>query len=171
MDERKLVKKAQKGDKEAFAALYLLYRDGMYRYALFRLRNEADARDAVSACIAAAYEQIFALRSEGAFGAWIYRILYRECLHIAQERAARKTDVDIAEREFAAEADGTHLSVELQEAFSVLSDEDRDIVLLSVVAGYKSGEIAEILSMNPATVRSRLARSLRKMREFLEVQS
>ena len=44
------------------------------------------------------------------------------------------------------------------------------IVSLCVVEGYKSNEVAEILSMNPSTVRSRLNRSLKKMKEYLEVE-
>ena len=43
------------------------------------------------------------------------------------------------------------------------------IVSLCVVEGYKSNEV-EILSMNPSTVRSRLNRSLKKMKEYLEVE-
>ena len=55
-------------------------------------------------------------------------------------------------------------------ALSKLNTEDRMIVSLCVVEGYKSNEVAEILSMNPSTVRSRLNRSLKKMKEYLEVE-
>ena len=51
MDEKLLARQASAGDKEAFAALYMRYRDDLYRYAYFRLGNEEDVRDAVSACI------------------------------------------------------------------------------------------------------------------------
>ena len=60
------------------------------------------------------------------------------------------------------------LAVELKEALAILSPEDRDIVLLSAVAGYKTREIADMLHLNHATVRSKLSRALAKMKTFLE---
>ena len=167
MDERTLIRRAIEGDKEAFAALYMRYRDALYRYAYFRLGDETDAEDAVSACIVSAYEGIGSLRASGAFRAWIFRILYRCCgTLIAARSIAIHNEGEEALDNLPAE-DGDRLSPELAQAFDVLDDVDRDIVLLSVIAGYNSREIAALLSMKSATVRSRLARSLSKMRTFL----
>ncbi|MBQ3264784.1 MAG: RNA polymerase sigma factor [Ruminococcus sp.] len=167
MDEKLLVKRASGGDKEAFAALYMLYRDDLYRYAFFRLGNEEDARDAVSACIVAAYEGVFGLRNASAFRPWIFRILYRCCCrYIAQQNDMRHR-ADTAELN-RLEAPAEHLSPELKEAFSILNTCDRDIVLLSAVGGYNSREIAEMTGLKPSTVRSRLMRAFKKMKQFLE---
>jgi len=167
MDERLIVRQATEGDKNAFAHLYTMYKDPLYRYAYFRLGSAEDAEDAVSMCIVAAYENIYSLRSEKAFKSWIFRILHRCCCAKVKEqseaayRAAEEELVTVA-------ADSDRLSPELSEAFSVLSDEDRDIVLLAVIAGYNSREIGSMMSLKPATVRSRLSRGLAKMRTFLE---
>ena len=168
MDERMLISRAVTGDKEAFAALYMQYRDSLYRYAYFRLGNESDAEDAVSACIVAAYENIYALRSENAFKVWIFRILYRCCCALVKEQIkANDREGEEALGSLPAAEDSSALSPELQEAFGVLSDEDKEIVLLSVIAGYNSREVAAVLSLKPSTVRSRLMRGLAKMRAFL----
>lgn len=167
MDERMLIGRAVSGDREAFAALYMLYRDSLYRYAYFRLGNETDAEDAVSACIVAAYENIASLRAEKAFKAWIFRILYRCCCTLVREQI-RSLDRDGEEALDRVPAPVGGLSPELSEAFGVLCEEDREIVLLSVIAGYTSREIAAILSLKPSTVRSRLSRGLSKMRTFLD---
>ena len=53
----------------------------------------------------------------------------------------------------------------------MIAKKDRDIVILSVVDGFTGYEIAEILKMNPATVRSRLSRSLKKLQQILSVTS
>ena len=58
-------------------------------------------------------------------------------------------------------------AVELAEALDRLNCEDRGIVLLSVIAGMSSGEIADLTGLPAGTVRSKLSRSLAKMREFL----
>ena len=167
MDERMMIDRAVKGDKEAFAELYLLYRDSLYRYAYFKLGDPQFAQDAVSACIVSAYEGIMSLRYAAAFKGWIFKILYRCCCKQIEEQAAERVRADAEELDrLSAEPDT--LSPELKEAFGVLSPEDRDIILLSVLAGYNSREIAGITGFKANTVRSRLARGLKKMREFLE---
>ena len=166
MDEKALIKWAVGGDKEAFAALYMMYRDDLYRYAYFRLGSAEDAEDAVSACIVEAYESIYLLRYSRAFKAWIFRILYRCCCELVKEQIAVRSRED-AEALDTLPAPESGLSPELKEAFEILSPEDRDIVLLSVIAGYNSKEIARATGLNASTVRSRLSRSLAKMRAFL----
>jgi RNA polymerase sigma-70 factor (ECF subfamily) len=59
------------------------------------------------------------------------------------------------------------LSVELTEALSQLGEEERDIVLLSIISGFNSTEIASLTGLAPGSVRSKLSRSLAKVREFL----
>ena len=168
MDEKMLVQKASGGDKEAFAALYMRCRDDLYRYAYFRLGNEEDARDAVSMCIVEAYEGIYGLRSAAAFRPWIIRILYRCCCRLMTEQHFNRNNrADIAELNDLP-AENNHISPEIKEAFGVLNTCDRDIVLLSVIGGYNSREIASMAGLNPSTVRSRLKRALAKMKQFLE---
>lgn len=168
MDEKSLVKQAMRGDKDAFAALYSRYRDDLYRYAYFRLGNAEDANDAVSSCVIAAYEGIYHLRSANAFKSWIFRILFYSCGKLIASQQEQRNRADISELDRMPAADHDGLSPELQEAFTVLSDEDRDIVLLGVVAGYNSKEIASMMGLNASTVRSRQARALAKMKAFLE---
>jgi RNA polymerase sigma-70 factor (ECF subfamily) len=60
-----------------------------------------------------------------------------------------------------------HKAIELAEALAILKDDEREIVLLSVVAGLTSNEIAKHTLLQPGAVRSKLSRSLAKMREFL----
>lgn len=168
MDEKILVKSAAAGDKEAFASLYLLYKDELYRYAYFRLGSADDAHDAVSMCIVSAYESIYSLRAASAFRAWIFRILYYACCKLTKQQSEMRSRADSAELERIPYED-TALSPELSEAFGVLSLIDKDIVLLSVIAGYNSREIAAMTGIKANTVRSRMKRALAKMKQFLEV--
>ena len=57
--------------------------------------------------------------------------------------------------------------IEITEALSRLSDEEREIVLLSAVGGLTSSEISNITGLTSGSVRSKLSRSLSKMRDFL----
>ena len=57
---------------------------------------------------------------------------------------------------------------ELKAALDSLTPDEKQIVLLSVIGRYKSSEIAEIMDMKPGSVRSKLSRSLEKMRDILK---
>ena len=109
-----------------------------------------------------AFAGIAGLRDEKSFVSWIFRILYSRCCAILSSNIRRRE----AETQTAVYDD--HLAPELEEALAILSGEDRDIVLLSVVSGYKTREIAQMLNINHATVRSKLSRALAKMKDFLE---
>ena len=162
-----LIQMAQSGDRQAFAQLYLKYKDRLFRYAYFKLGNTQDAQDAVSNCIVEAYSGIALLKSEKAFSSWLFKILYRECCRILRQNIDRKVEQSL-EDSCDVPSRGEMLAPELEEALAILTPEDRDIVLLSAVAGYKTREIAEMLGLNHATVRSKLSRALAKMKNFLE---
>ena len=158
------------GDKQAFCELYGRYKDRLYRYAYYRLGNAEDAEDAVSDCVLAAFEQIKNLRKPEAFPAWIFKILYRSCAQIIAAQAARRKMADINGYDDALQTDMTAAieKTELTEALAILKEEEQEIVLLSVVSGLSSKEIAKVTEFTPGAVRSKLSRSLAKMRSYLE---
>lgn len=166
MDEKALVKGAKAGDKNAFCQLYMAYNNKLYRYAYYKLGNADDAQDAVSDCIVEAFESIHTLKNEGAFSSWIFKIMYRSiCSAIKTQSANSKLDeIDNANVSYTI----SYESAELREALSKLSQEEQDIVLLSIVGGYSSKDISNIMGIKPATIRSKQSRALNKMREFLE---
>lgn len=62
------------------------------------------------------------------------------------------------------------VTIELKEALAQLKDDEKEIVLLSVVAGLSSKEIARVTDLTSGSVRSKLSRSLAKMRAYLETE-
>ena len=164
----KLINEAIAGSKEAFCSLYGEYKDRLYRYALYRLGDPTDAEDAVSDCVLAAWQSIGSLRSGKAFGSWIFRILSNCCASKIKEMISTRENL---ERIYNAGPGNItvppSLSAELAEALDQLRDDERDIVLLSTIGGLSSTEIASMTDLAPGSVRSKLSRSLAKMREFL----
>ena len=171
--EISLAGQAKAGSKEAFCKLYGLYKDRLYRYALYRLGNPEDAEDAVSECVLAAWQSIRKLRNTSAFGAWIFRILRNCCIRYIKDAVSLRENLE----KMYTDSEGTSAqssgysdissSIELAEALSRLSDEEREIVLLSSAGGLTSREISEITGLTAGAVRSKLSRSLGRMREFL----
>ena len=170
MNEKELVLLSKSGDRNAFSELYSLYSDKLYRYALYRLDDEHDAEDAVSDAVYSAFYQIGKLKKPEAFSAWLFRILYCSCCEILKARSERRKMADINDmsEKLTYNMDSEINKTELRQALDILKDDEREIVLLSVVSGLKSKEVAKICDMTPGAVRSKLARSLAKMRNFME---
>ena len=170
MEERKLIQLARDGNAEAFCQLYDSYKDRLYRYAFYRLRSRQDAEDAVSECLLSAWQQVRMLRSPEAFPAWIFRILSGSCNRLirCQINARRLQAAESAADTTA--PDSQELSdtrMMLQKALSQLTEQEQEIVLLSVVGGLSSQEIAGMTGLRPGSVRSKLSRSLKKLRNLM----
>lgn len=94
MKESELVKKAQKGDSNAFCELYNLYKNRLYKYAYYRLSNANDAEDAVMDCVLSAYSQIHKLKKADAFPSWIFKILHSSCIKYIDLQAKSRANSD-----------------------------------------------------------------------------
>ena len=169
MNKVELLSAAQKGDKQAFCSLYSLYKDKLYKYAFYRLNSKEDAEDAVQDCVLCAYRQISSLKNEKSFDSWIFKILSACCNEKLKHIINAKNSVDFEQAQMFISSDNKAVEkTELSEALEKLDEEEKQIVLLSCVAGFKSREIASFMDMTAGSVRSKLSRSLKKMRTFLE---
>ena len=168
MEQKELVRKAQKGDTKAFSQLYAqIYRE-LYKFALYMTKHPQDAEDAVSETVMTAFENISQLKKEESFKNWMFTILNRNCMRILKKRFAQK-DVQEEEKNQPSENPDYAQQTEIREAFASLEEEEREILSFSVFGGYKSEEIAKMLEKNLATVRSKKSRALGKMRMLLEL--
>ena len=165
------VKKARGGDANAFAQLYSLVYKDMYRIALFNLNNEHDASDVVSDTVLDAFKSIKNLRDENAFKSWIMKILtakinnkQREYTEIRNDRE-NLDDIIGTEKEKADEMDFS--SSELADCFGKLDKDERLVLSLGIVSGYRSDEIAAMTGMNSNTVRSKAARAKIKLKKLM----
>ena len=169
-------------DANAFCQLYENCRQDMYRYAYYKLGHPQEAEDAVQDAVLEAWRQLGNLRSVGAFRGWIFKILAACCKRrircIVRERekteaagtqlmtaVSRQDGQVIQGGGSAGEQAASHVA--LEKALNELTEEESEIVLLSVVAGLTSTEIAAQTDMQPGGVRSKLSRSLAKMRANL----
>lgn len=160
----RLIHQAKLGNPQAFAELYKeIYRD-LYRFALYTLKNSHDAEDIVSDTVMDAWAQIGTLRREESFKSWIFKILSNKCRQRLKEYGNKTGEIseDIRAGERDKEED-----MDVRQAFSRLSEEDRLILSLHLFGGYSSREIGEYLQMSDNTIRSRQKRALEKMEAYL----
>ncbi len=159
-----LVKKAQKGDADAFVELIEASKSSMYRVAKGFFRSEDDIADAISDAVLSAWEHIAQLRRTEYFKTWLIRILINSCNRMLRER--RRCDVvevlpeaRCLEREFS--------DVEFREMISSFPEDSQMILLLYYGEQFTTREIAEILGIRENTVKSRLHRARGALRNVL----
>lgn len=174
-------------EKSAFEEHYRKVYQDMYRFALYTLRHEADAEDAVSEAVMDAWKGLHNLKDDGAFKNWIFKILSIKCKRRQKEYANRVLSLDETMETFGGEenipgmssrednvggtfgsSSGWAAAWDVRGAFWQLAEEERLIISMSVFGGYNSREIGEVLEMKDGSVRSRLSRALGKMQTRLE---
>jgi RNA polymerase sigma-70 factor (ECF subfamily) len=159
-DER-LVRKAQRGDRDAFARLVEGHRHRLFTLAVRELGSGADAEDAVQEAFIRAWRALPRFRGQAAFSTWLYRI----CLNaISDQRARSARGSGVPLEDVAEPADPRdailerELSGALQQALADLDETYRTAVLLFDVLGRSYAEIAAVLGVPEGTVKSRIFR-------------
>ena len=150
---------------EQFLELYEpIYKD-LYRLAYYYLGNSQDAEDVVGETVLKAYEKFATLQKKEAFKKWIFKILMNQCMTHLRKKSKNVITNLSEETAFEPQLDDDTITHDL---LSVLSADERKIVVLFVFGGYKGEEIAKILHMKHSTVRSKYRRALKKMEKQIE---
>ena len=162
-----LVKKAMRGDKEAFLKLMDMQKETMLRIAHGYLSQEADVADAIQDTILDAYEHLSSLKEPRYFKTWLIRILLNNCNHIYHKNkkfiSLEEVSEDIADT---AQETDSPLS-RFRELLSFVSEENRLCFQLYYGEELTTREIADILHINESTIRSRMHREKLKLKTKL----
>lgn len=158
-----LVKRAQRGDAEAFVSLIEKYKTVLYKAAKSYLSSEEDIADVMQDTVLAAYEHMRELKSASYFKTWLTRILINQCKDFLRQKKRYVVSDEIMETAGAAPGNDR----EFYELIKELPEDSRMIFLLYYGEGFKTNEIAQILDMNENTVKSRLKRGRDKLRQAL----
>ena len=157
----KLVKKAKKGDAEAFIALMEQNRQSMIRIAFAYLGNEEDVADAMQETILSAFEKLDTLRRAEYFTTWLIRILINQCIAM---RRHRSRTVPMNEAEEASQFYDFSTDLEFNDLLKTLPEDSRLIFQMYYGEQFSIGEIAQLLHMNENTVKSKIHRGREQLR-------
>lgn len=152
-------------DKRWFTQQVRPMLDTLYRIAYTILENDADAQDAAQNAVEQAYVSLDRLKDRAKFRPWLMRILKNECYIILRTKE-RVIPFDELPEESAEPFD----ALDLKTAFSKLSPESRLCIMLYYYEGYSVSEIAAFLNEPEGTVKSRLSRARKSMRQDLSDQ-
>lgn len=166
-DLEELLRQIALGSQQAFEELYRATDSAIYGYALSLMRNHHEAQDIMMdtylkiRCAAHLYMPM------GKPMAWILTIT-KNIARTKLRSAGRQIPLDdLGETTPSFDRDSEE-AVALEQAMKVLGDQERQILILHAVTGLKHREIAEMLGMPLATVLSKYARSLKKLKKALE---
>ena len=137
--------------------------DRYYRLALSYVHKEEDAADIVQN---GAYKAILyssSLKNPEYASTWVYRIMLNEIFSFYREKRVASLEEMETERETLSVED-TYENFDLKQALNALSKEDKAVVELRYFEDMKLEKISEILEENVSTVKSRLYRSLKKLK-------
>lgn len=140
--------------------------DSYYRLAYSYVQNEADAGDIVQNGAYRAIRGSHTLEKTEYAATWVYRIMLNEIFRFCKVR--NKNLVSLEEMPIEEGKEDVYKDVDLHRAINMLSPEDKAVVQLRFFEDKKLEDIAKILGENVSTVKSRLYRSMKKLRLELE---
>ena len=158
--------KNRKSNEEIIEKVVLEQYNQYYRLVYSYVHNEADAFDIVQNGAYQALRGSHTLRNPEYARTWVYRIMLNETFNFLKQPRFESYDylqeARGNEAEFAADDDYTQ--VDLQDALDALPKQEKAIIVMKFFEDKKLEEIAEILNENLSTIKSRLYRSMKKLR-------
>ena len=180
--EAAIVRKVLGGDANAFETLVLEYEKNLYNIALRMTGNSEDAADMTQEAFIKAYNSLQSFRGDSKFSVWLYRIVSNVCLDFLRSKNRRPTvslsveddDGEDAQLDVADESQSPELLLDrkltrdsVRRGLDSLPPDYRQILLLREIQGLSYDEIAQALSLEVGTVKSRIFRARKRLCTFL----
>ena len=172
--DAELIRRAQRGDEEAFASLAVAIGDRLHAISHRILRDVDVAEDATQQALLTIWRDLPQLRDPARFEAWSYRLLVRACYAEGRRTRQWAPNLRILPVDQPADADDSSRVVDrdqLERGFRRLSIDHRAVVVLHHYLDLPLEEVAEALGVPIGTVRSRLHYAMRGLRAALEADA
>lgn len=185
LSDNELVRRAQQGDRAAFRAIMTQCNQRLFRVARSIVRDDHEAEDVLQEAYLRAFRAIASFRGEANVLTWLTRIVVneargrlrqrRDTVDIDQIEAAQRSTAQVIPFPSAGNFGATESAVEsahirrlVEAAIDDLPDAFRTVFMLRDVDGCSIEETAATLDVRPETVKTRLHRARRMLRETLD---
>lgn len=184
MEEKELIAKSQQGDLMAFEQLIIKYEKKVYTIAYKYMGNHEDASDLAQEAFIKAFQAIKGFRSDASFGTWVGRIAANKCLDELRKKkryqvTSLDADVALDEGSVKKELPSGEASPEavlqdkeeaeyLQGLIEEMKPEYKMVIILRELEGYSYDEIAQKLDCSLGTIKSRISRARKYLKERIE---
>jgi RNA polymerase sigma factor (sigma-70 family) len=169
-----LVERCKQGDSRSFAALYQKYAKAMYNTSLRIVNHTGDAEEVVQEAFTDAFRSLEDFHYKSTFGAWLKRIVINKSINQLRKRKMdlidiEKTNIGHLPEEETLDEREIQLKVEdIKRAVTLLPNGYRTVLTLYLFEGYDQEEIAEILNVSHATVRTQYMRAKQKLLGYIK---
>jgi len=186
-DETDLIARARRKDASAVALIIRQNNQRLYRIARSILRDDFEAEDALQEAYIRAFTRLDLFRGESQLGTWLARIVMNEALGRLRRRKptvafetgthAQETSAEIIRFPLAHPALDPETTMAqreiralLERAIDALPEAFRTVLVMRLIEGMSIEETAELLGIKPETVKTRLHRARREVKEEMEKQ-
>lgn len=166
VDLEVLVKKAQKGDDEAFYALINTERDKLYGIAYNYLKNKHDALEAIQEVTCRGYVKLNRLKEPKYFSSWIVKIMINYCI---DELKRTKRTIPMEQMEY---FEGDNLNIDkliIDEALEKLEPDYKKVITLKYYDNMTTRNIAREMNKPEGTIKTWAYRAIKQLRDILKV--
>ena len=181
--ERLLIKRAKSGDVGSFEELIRTHQSYAYNIAYRMMGSEEDAKDAAQEALIKVFKNLKSFKEDSTFSTWLYRIVMNTCKDLLRKRKPGVISID---KGFESEDGDVQLEIEdntndpvakyeqeqvritFETALEDLPENYKSVVVLREIQGISYDEISEIEDIPIGTVRSRINRGRRILREILK---
>lgn len=178
-DDHSLLKAARTGDKEALESLLLRHQDRIYRFGMKFCRHPQDAEDVLQDTLLAMAKSIRNFQGRSSLSTWLYTVARNFCIKKRRKSKFAPKVVKSLEQDLGPDiqaltdpakrpddaAAGLEVKAALESAIQDLDPDYREALVLRDVEGLSAREVAEILEISVAAVKSRLHRARLNIRE------
>jgi RNA polymerase sigma factor (sigma-70 family) len=164
-----LVEKCKQGDNRSYAELYQKYAKAMYNTSLRIVNNTGDAEDVLQEAFIDAFASLETFQYKSTFGAWLKKIVINKSINHLRKKKMDLIDIDktvvanLPQEEMLDEKEIQLKVTEVKQAVKLLPNGYRTVLSLYLFEGYDHEEIAEILRVSHATVRTQYMRAKQKL--------
>lgn len=172
INEQEIIKTVQDGNFEAFGQIVEKYKESLYSFIFYSVKNEAAAQDIYQNTLLKALKQINKYREEGNFKAWLFTVArnnitdyFRSNSKFASLPEDESADIfpskENTEKQVMAKISLDNILAKIED----LPEKDKEIILLRQYLSFK--EIAEVLNCPLGTALARLNRAIKKLQNSL----
>ena len=178
--EQNWIDDARRGDQEAFAQLVHLYEKRVYALTLRMCKNPADAEEAAQEAFLAAWQGLAFFRGESSFSTWLYRLASNACVDLLRREGRRQSAAgpSLNDEEVQLEvpdtapspqerAEQAELREQIEAGLQALTPDHRQVLILREMHQLSYDEISQVLDVDVGTVKSRINRGRKQLRNFL----
>lgn len=159
--------------RQRFDRIVAVFHQDMFRYAAWLSRDPTVAEEVVQEALLRAWKSLDALREDDAAKSWLLTIVRRENARFFERKRLETVDIDDltpAQSAMVAETENETVR-DMREAIYRLDDDYREPLVLQVLLGHSTQEIAELMGLKQGAVLTRLHRARLKLRDIIEKET